>query len=82
VYIFCISLLKSNDPKLIVPIAYVLGAVTSALSDVILYASSAPTKGMVMILGAYGLLDGDFIMPIAFMLASFLLIKIRNRKKA
>ena len=80
-YIFCVSLLDSRNPKLIVPIVYALGAVTSVLSDLILYASTAPINGTVLIVGGYGLLDGDFIMPIAFMLASLLLMKILERRK-
>ena len=80
-YLFCISLLDSHEPKLIVPIAYAVGAVTSVLSDLILYASTAPINGMVLIVGGYGLLDGDFIMPIVFMLASFLLMKILKKQK-
>ncbi len=80
-YLFCISLLDSHEPKLIVPIAYAVGAVTSVLSDLILYASTAPINGMVLIVGGYGLLDGDFIMPIVFMLASLLLMKILKKQK-
>jgi hypothetical protein len=80
-YTFCIILLNPNDPKLVIPTAYISSAVTGVLSDLILYVVSAPTNGMVLIVGGYGLLDGDFIMPIAFMLASLLLMEIMRRRK-
>jgi hypothetical protein len=81
VYIFCISISKPDMPRLIAPTAYILGAVTGALSDMILTVASPPIQG-VWILGAYGLLDGDFIMPLAFLLTSLLLMAILGRRKA
>lgn len=70
--------LYKKDYKLALPLAYVLGFLTSAVSDITSTFGSAHFIGT---FGGYGLLDGDFLMPLALALAVVIMRKLEMRKE-